>query len=117
MASQPAASATPPKLQNFGRIPLSFEANRGQTDAQVQYLARGPGYTLFLTATEAVLALTQQERPQTPHARQFCPAKRVGTQIPHSLHLGRPERGVNRRWCACNCSAAIQRRRLKAPIG
>ena len=49
-------SATP-RLQNFGRIPLSFEANRGQTDAQVQYLARGPGYTLFLTATEAVLAL------------------------------------------------------------
>src|SRR5260370_35431221 len=46
-----------PRLQNFARTPLCFEANQGQTDRQVQYLARGPGYTLFLTATEAVLAL------------------------------------------------------------
>jgi hypothetical protein len=56
---QPSAAAAPssPRLANFGRIPLSFEANHGQTDPQVQFLARGPGYTVFLTATEAVLAL------------------------------------------------------------
>src|SRR5262245_16138610 len=30
----------------FGRLPLAFEANRGQADAQVQFLARGIGYTL-----------------------------------------------------------------------
>jgi hypothetical protein len=41
----------------YGRLPLSFERNGGQTDPQVQYLARGAGYTLFLTAQEAVLAL------------------------------------------------------------
>jgi YD repeat-containing protein len=35
---------------------LAFEPNLGQTDPQVQYLARGPGYTLFLTPTEAVFA-------------------------------------------------------------
>jgi hypothetical protein len=44
-----------PRLQNFSRTTLYFEANQGQTDPQVQYLARGPGYTVFLTATEAVL--------------------------------------------------------------
>jgi hypothetical protein len=38
-------------------LPLSFEANRGQVDSQVHYLARGPGYTVFLTDREAVLAL------------------------------------------------------------
>jgi hypothetical protein len=56
---QPSAAAAPssPRLAHFGRIPLSFEANQGQTDRQVQFLARGPGYTVFLTATEAVLAL------------------------------------------------------------
>jgi hypothetical protein len=43
--------------QSYGRLPLSFEANQGQTDARVKYLARGPGYALFLTATEAVLVL------------------------------------------------------------
>src|SRR5690348_1270964 len=37
--------------------PLAFEANRGQTDEHVKFLARGRGYTAFLTATEAVLRL------------------------------------------------------------
>ena len=41
----------------FARLPLSFEANKGQTDASVKFLARGRGYTLFLTPKEAVLAL------------------------------------------------------------
>jgi len=44
----------------FARLPLSFEANRGQTDPQVKFLARGQGYTLFLTRRgEAVLALSK----------------------------------------------------------
>src|SRR6202011_2489983 len=41
----------------FGKLPLSFEANRGQFDARVRFAARGPGYSLFLTPKEAVLAL------------------------------------------------------------
>jgi hypothetical protein len=36
---------------------LQFELNRGQTDARVAYLAHGPGYTVYLTAREAVLGL------------------------------------------------------------
>jgi len=35
---------------------LAFEPNRGQTDDQVRFLARGNGYTVFLTSTEAVFA-------------------------------------------------------------
>jgi hypothetical protein len=38
-------------------LPLSFEENRGQVDGEVRYVARGLGYTLFLTPTEAVLSL------------------------------------------------------------
>ena len=38
-------------------LPLNFEANRGQTDSRVKYLARGQNYTLFLTDREAVLSL------------------------------------------------------------
>ena len=41
----------------YGKVPLSFEANQGQTDEKVKFLSRGKGYTLFLTSTEAVLAL------------------------------------------------------------
>ena len=42
---------------SFAQIPMSFEANVGQTAAQVQYLARGAGYTVFLTPNEAVVSL------------------------------------------------------------
>jgi hypothetical protein len=39
----------------FGRLPFDFEANRGQTDQQYQFIGRGPGYTLYSSAAEAVL--------------------------------------------------------------
>jgi uncharacterized repeat protein (TIGR01451 family) len=39
------------------KIPMSFGANHGQTDKQVQFLSRGAAYTLFLTHDSAVLAL------------------------------------------------------------
>ena len=45
-------------LETYGRLPLSFEPNRGQTDGQVQFLSRGWGYTLFLTANQAVLSFS-----------------------------------------------------------
>src|SRR6266852_5342013 len=42
---------------SYGKLPLRFEANQGQADLRVKFLSRGSGYTLFLTSTEAVLAL------------------------------------------------------------
>src|ERR1700687_3395024 len=42
----------------FGKLPFSFEVNRGQTDPQVMLLSRGLGYNLFLTSTETVLSLS-----------------------------------------------------------
>ena len=41
----------------YGKLPLSFEINEGQTDGRVKFLSRGAGYNLFLTSTEAVLSL------------------------------------------------------------
>lgn len=55
----------------YANTGLSFEANEGQTDEQVRFLARGAGYTLFLTANEAVFALrssvceSQSQAPAT----------------------------------------------------
>jgi hypothetical protein len=43
--------------QAYGKLPLSFEVNQGQADADVKFLSRGNGYSLFLTNNEAVLAL------------------------------------------------------------
>ena len=42
----------------YGKLPLSFEVNHGQTDAQVKFLSRGSGRTLFLTSDQVVLAVT-----------------------------------------------------------
>jgi hypothetical protein len=41
----------------YAALPLSFEANWGQTDPRVNFLSRGRGFTLFLTDREAVLTL------------------------------------------------------------
>ncbi len=52
---KPAPAAAQVNRAN-GKLPLYFEANQGQTDPEVRFLARGVGYTLFLTPTEAVMA-------------------------------------------------------------
>ena len=44
-------------VTNFGTLPLSFEPNNGQVNGQVKFLARGSGFSLFLTSNEAILAL------------------------------------------------------------
>ena len=61
-ASEP-ASALPLTTQStkaeiadhYGKLPLSFESNEGQTDRTAKFISRGPGYDLFLTTTGAVL--------------------------------------------------------------
>ena len=60
-AKTPAANK-PQVVENYGKLPLSFEANHGQTDNRVDFLSRGRGYTLFLTPTEAVLSLSSPQR-------------------------------------------------------
>ena len=50
----------------YGKLPLSFEANHGQAEPQVQFLSHGPGYALFLTATEAVLTLQPNSHSPLP---------------------------------------------------
>jgi len=56
--SQAYDDASRPQLADvYGNLPMSFEANNGQVDAEVKFLSRGSGYTLFLTPNEAVLML------------------------------------------------------------
>ena len=54
------AAGTPSASRQLAGAPLSFEPNLGQTAPEVRYLARGAGYTLFLTRDEAVLALSAE---------------------------------------------------------
>ena len=62
---------------------VEFEENRGQLDKRVRYLARGTGYSLFLTADEAVYVLPMPENNiqesefegQTPKADDQRPTR------------------------------------------
>src|SRR5262245_53822561 len=42
--------------ESFGRLPLGFEPNHGQTHRAADFIARGAGCTIFLNSTGAVLA-------------------------------------------------------------
>ncbi|MGB6690336.1 MAG: Ig-like domain repeat protein [Terracidiphilus sp.] len=57
-AGRPAAGPSKAAVQ-YGKLPLSFEPNLGQTAKEVQWLARGPEYTLFLAGHDAVLELNK----------------------------------------------------------
>jgi hypothetical protein len=58
----------------MGALPLAFEANQGQIDPQVKYMARGNGYTLFLTNDDAVFAVHSPSASANA-AGKFRPAK------------------------------------------
>jgi hypothetical protein len=59
-----------------GAIPLSFERNDGQADARVRYMARGQGFSLFLTPEEAVLSLRSGGPAADRHPLRARPAPR-----------------------------------------
>src|SRR5207249_8178952 len=74
------ASMAAPPPDRRASPPLVFEANRGQADPQVNFVARGAGYTAFLTSTETVLQLgTARTRHATVHLKPVGadPAARV----------------------------------------
>jgi len=55
--ASPAAASRARLAEAYGRLPLSFEVNRGQAPDSVRFLARGQRYTLFLSADEALLGI------------------------------------------------------------
>ncbi|MFN7929689.1 MAG: SBBP repeat-containing protein [Blastocatellia bacterium] len=58
---QPAAAPTARLQENYGRVPLHFEANQGQYQQDVKYLTRGNGYSIALTPQAAVLELHNEK--------------------------------------------------------
>jgi hypothetical protein len=52
----------------YGKLPLTFEANRGQTHGEVNFISRGKGYTASLTAGGMVLSLRTGSVAKQPSA-------------------------------------------------
>ena len=72
----PARVASPAARQqlvaSYGRLPLSFEANQGQSDGTVKFLSRGNGYKLFLTVNEAVLTLRRSQESEVRSQKEVA---------------------------------------------
>src|SRR5436190_961958 len=76
----PAAAAADARVsESYGKLPLHFEANRGQTDKDVHFLSRGPGYSLYLTSGEAVLVLAKPNADAKHDAK--APVKSVALRM------------------------------------
>src|SRR5437870_5360879 len=71
-------SAAPPPDRRASS-PLVLEANRGQADPQVKFVARGAGYTAFLTSTE-----TSSGRRRSPPAPSTRGDARAGAARPRA---------------------------------
>ncbi len=59
-AQPPATAGSQTPTVTYARLPLHFEPNQGLTEPQAKFIARGRGYTLLLSSTEAVLRLTDE---------------------------------------------------------
>ncbi|HEV8370781.1 MAG TPA: SBBP repeat-containing protein [Pyrinomonadaceae bacterium] len=67
-------------LEAYGKLPLRFELNQGQTDSSVKFLSRGHGYTLFLTESEATVSLQRQPTENGKVQTAVLRMKLVGAQ-------------------------------------
>jgi hypothetical protein len=57
--NHPRTNIDPSWSEAYGKLPLSFEENVGQTAQEVRFVSHGTGYGLFLTSQEAVISLQQ----------------------------------------------------------
>jgi hypothetical protein len=62
-------SATAARAPRISALPLTFVANRGQTDARVRFVARGLGGAIFFTPREIVLSLPDRSASQSATVR------------------------------------------------
>src|SRR5688572_7456625 len=69
--------------QILQKVDLAFERNQGQVDPQVQFLARGQGYGLFLTKNEAVMRFTT---PKSAVVRMRFPGQQQNVKV-EGLHV------------------------------
>lgn len=80
---QTSATQESAAFSRLAELPLSFEVNRGQSDGEVEYSARGVGYGLFLTKERAVLAMAPAPG-SSPDAPVRSTPRTVGMRLAHS---------------------------------
>jgi hypothetical protein len=95
----------------YGRIPLSFEANRGQADGAVDFLARGAGYALFLRPAEAVFALQTADcgtRNESSAGRSSKAKAAISTADTQNANCDRQSKVLRMRLVGADAEAAAE---------
>jgi Domain of unknown function DUF11/Beta-propeller repeat len=80
VALKSSANLKPDAQALLANLPLIFEANEGQVNSGVQFVSRGPGYSLFLAPSGAILATP---KPRSTHAHQ--PATKTADAVRMTL--------------------------------
>jgi hypothetical protein len=84
----------------YGQMPLSFEANRGQADESVNFVARGAGYTLALSPTTAAFQLRMADRQSRNENAVNRPADIENPQSEiRNAKSARPRSAISHRRC------------------
>jgi pimeloyl-ACP methyl ester carboxylesterase len=82
----------------YGKLPLQFEANEGQTDSSVKFISRGSGSDLYLASDGAVLSLgVTRGQVDTATRRSEIPNQRSRIKNQKSAALQMKLAGANRR--------------------
>jgi transcriptional regulator CtsR len=84
---RPVSSASHAARAAVLALPLSFEENRGQAGGDARFLARGPGYALALSPTEAVLSLSRRQGAERSRSAAAGSPQHSRLNTQHSLRL------------------------------
>lgn len=94
---------------DYGRLPMSFEANQGQSADPVKFLAHAAGYALFLTDEEAILSFSDRSPPLPfRHAAQY--SGNASASRPEERQTLRSIRTLRLKFKGGNTHAAIKGR-------
>jgi hypothetical protein len=70
----PQATALSQAEASINNASLSFHPNLGQTDPRVQFLSRGPGYSVFFTRDETIFSLRDSKTSRSVVRMKFAGA-------------------------------------------
>jgi len=74
--------------KNYGKLPLRFEINQGQTNARVKFLARAQGSNLFLSSDSLTLTIPgAQAKKALRNSRSQLRKRQQGLQSSETLTL------------------------------
>jgi hypothetical protein len=77
----------------YDALPLNFELNQGQTHPRARFIARSEGFVLFLTPTEAVMAL---DNPAAHRRKENVNVREEKSELKPAGEKGRPPRSIVR---------------------